>query len=118
MKKIEMARKLAEREAQNIGLSEIQDILVNGTTGWMSWNEDDLKEEYEKQFGKIETEIMVAYLPPDDIPEMAVNRNILICNLPDNPSAQIMTLKEFQSKFNSAFVSNQGYIYIFERDKL
>ena len=47
----EMRQMLARREAENMPVSDIEEILIFGTTGWNDWENEDLLEEFVKVFG-------------------------------------------------------------------
>jgi len=135
MTREQMARRLAWAEAWKLTLSEIEDILVDGTTrlgrleGWIERSEvmtnEELKEAYESQFGEIETETMVAYLPTSDTPDNLYDPARLIEQLPNNPKAQIMTLEEFETGYNyvssslrtGELIREMGYVRFFQREK-
>ena len=48
----EMKHMLAQREAESISQQELYEILLFGTTGWDSWENDDILEQFIKVFGE------------------------------------------------------------------
>ena len=48
----EMKHMLAQREAESISQRELHEILLFGTTGWDSWENDDILEQFIKVFGE------------------------------------------------------------------
>tara|TARA_R100000781_G_scaffold18045_1_gene14126 strand:- start:779 stop:973 length:195 start_codon:yes stop_codon:yes gene_type:complete len=47
----EMKHMLAQREAECISQKDIYEILLFGTTGWDSWENEEILEEFVKVFG-------------------------------------------------------------------
>ena len=47
----EMKQMLARREAENMPVSDIEEILIFGIQGWNDWEDRALLEEFVKVFG-------------------------------------------------------------------
>jgi hypothetical protein len=48
----EMKEMLAQRESESISQRELHEILLFGTTGWDSWDNDDILEQFIIVFGE------------------------------------------------------------------
>ena len=48
----EMKEMLAQREAESISQRELHEILLFGTMGWDSWDNDDILDQFISVFGE------------------------------------------------------------------